>query len=431
MTNERKEQAMIGRRTLLKSGGAMAVGAGLAPSVIAQATVSTQSWVPDEAMLVRLEKLFASHNVAGASFAILEQGEVAWTGAYGHRNAAMRDPVTDTTLFQLASLSKPIFAYIVMNMIEHGRLSLDDRLADYVRPFGYADTPWSRAITVRHALTHRSGLPNWRERLEGAVLAPAFEPGTGYSYSGEAYSWLQEVVEAVENASLHDVASKYLFAPAGLDDMAYLWLPGRDHREVYGHSLDASGGNLPDRRQFSRQYGAMAHALANRWGRELSALRQVDMRMINDVIQWPDGSDWADRPAWTWQLPAYALANAPSSARSTARDYARFLALMLPGRSQAAGLLSDEARRMMITPQSERPDKANMPSGIGWGIERFGGRTFYQHWGRNGASYTALALADPETRRGIVAMANSETGGPFIDEAAAMLTRTPFATFVG
>ncbi len=421
---------MIRRRSVLKNAGALAALTGMAPAVLAETAVPARSWIPNDTMISRLEDLFKKRNVAGASFAILEEGEVAWAQSFGFRNTTTQDRITNNTLFQVASLSKPIFAYVVMNMIEQGRIKLDDRLSDYVRPIGYSGTPWSRAITIRHVLTHQTGLPNWRERSEGVPLEPAVEPGTGYSYSGEAYSWLQEVVEAIENASLHEVASHYLFAPAGLEDMAFLWLPDRDRREVFGHSLDASGQNVPDGLQFSREYGSLVHKVATRWGRELSSLRQADIRTINEVIEWPVGSTLADRPKWLWKLPDYALANAPSSARATASDYARFLALMLPDQNQPAGLISNEARKFMLTPQSERPDQPNMPSGIGWGLERFQGRLYYQHWGRNGANYTALSLADPVTKRGIVAMANSETGGPFIDEAAAMLTGTPFKTFV-
>lgn len=417
------------RRSVLKAGGALAMSAGLSPALLAQAASDRRSWVPDGTMLERLEALFVERQVAGASFAILEDGDVAWTGTYGHRNTALGDPVTRSTLFQVASLSKPIFAYVVMNMIGHGLLGLDDRLADYVRPTGYADSAWARSVTVRHALTHRSGLPNWRAGEADAELAPAFEPGSDYSYSGEAYSWLQEVVEAIAGKSLQDVAQHYLFAPAKLGDMAYLWLPGRDHREVYGHKLEESGTNVPDPIQLDRMIGPLIHRKAAAMGRPLGTLTQAEIRDILRTIDWPDGV-LRERPAWLWQRPGNALANAPSSARSSAYDYARFLALMLPGRGGEPGLLDDAARRMMITPQAERPDRPEMPPGIGWGIERYEDQMVYQHWGRNGAQHCSLALADPATGRGIVAMANSETGGPFIDAAAAMLTRTPYKTFV-
>lgn len=420
---------MIGRRDLLSNAGAMLALTGVSPAVSAAISAPARSWLPNDAMVSRLEDLFRERNVAGASCAILEEGEVAWSQSFGFRNIATQDRITDTTLFQAASLSKPIFAYVVMNMVQRGRLSLEDCLSDYVRPIGYSDTVWSRAITVRHVLTHQSGLPNWRERKEGMPLEPVFEPGTGYSYSGEAYSWLQEVIEAIENASLHDVASRYLFAPAGLRDMAYLWLPDRDNREVFGHSLDSNGHNVPDALQFGREYGSLVNEVATRWGRELSSLRQADFRAINQVIEWPEGSALAQRPQWLWDLPDVALANAPSSARCTASDYARFLALMLPGRDQPTGLISEEIRRLMLTPYSQQPNQPNMLVGIGWGLERFDGQLFYQHWGRNGANYTALSLADPKSGRGIVAMANSETGGPFIDAAATMLTGMPFQTF--
>ncbi len=136
-------------------------------------------------------------------------------------------------------------------------------------------------------------------------------------------------------------------------------------------------------------------------------------------------------PAYRWERPQMALANAASSLRTTPSDYARFMALMLPGQLPREGLLSETGRQLMLVPQTEREaPRAHVPAGIGWALERRESGIVYHHWGLNGQSYVSNALGDPVLRRTIVVMANGSTGGPFIDAAALLLTGTDYAPYV-
>ncbi|MBB3033467.1 serine hydrolase domain-containing protein [Alteriqipengyuania lutimaris] len=417
------------RRMLIASGGAtMAASAWPAR---AQAETK-ESWVPDDRALETLETLARKHSIPGASAAIYENGDIAWTWAYGVQSVASGKPVGPETLFQAASLSKPVTAYVTMQMIEHGLLGLDDRLIDYHRPERLSDNPWSTQVTVRHALTHATGLPNWPERDETTVIEPAFAPGTGYSYSGQAFQWVQAAIERISGHSLQELCSRYLFAPAALDDMAMLWLPGRVDREALGHVLGDDGVNTLEPSFFDQKVGAQLYRISQRWGRPLTSFTLDDYRAAFRVIDSFDDERLDGFGAYRWERPQMALANAASSLRTTPTDYARFLALMLPPPpAQREGLLPEAGRALMLTPQTERDaPKGNVPAGIGWGLERREGRIVYHHWGMNGQSYVSNALGDPALRRTIVVMSNGSSGGPFIDQAALMLTGTPYANYV-
>ena len=412
------------RRTVFRlgAGAIAAIGAPLSAS-----ERNRSAWIPDAERSDRLERLFQERNVAGASAAIFEAGEVAWTWSGGVQNVETGRPVNEFTLFQAASLTKPVTAYIAMQMVEHGLIRLEDRLIDYHRPVGLSDHPWSSQVTVLQALTHTSGLPNWPDGKEDVVIQPAFEPGKGYDYSGQAFQWVQAALETISGASLQELAQQYLFAPAGLGDMAMHWLPGRAYREALGHVVNDAGENELDAIQFDQIVGSRLHELANRWGRELSSFTLEDYRAAFRAID-SFGDERVDRiERYRWERPDMALSNAAASLRTTPSDYTRFLALMLPGQGGRPGLLSDESRRMMLTPQAARGgDKANMPPGIGWGLELYEGRWVYHHWGQNGPSYVSNSVGEPDTGRAIVVMANSTTGGPFIDAAARLLTGTPY-----
>jgi CubicO group peptidase (beta-lactamase class C family) len=114
----------------------------------------------------------------------------------GVANATTKDAVTERTTFEAASLSKPLFGFFVMTFVEKGQLDLDRPLADY---FSYEDLAHDeryKKITARMVLTHRTGLPNWRE---GNRLNIAFEPGSGFQYSGEGYQYLALVLAKIAN----------------------------------------------------------------------------------------------------------------------------------------------------------------------------------------------------------------------------------------
>jgi CubicO group peptidase (beta-lactamase class C family) len=148
----------------------------------------------------------------GLALAIIDHGRVRYVQVYGVRDAK-GDPLTTDTIMYGASLTKTVFAYTVLQLVEQGKLSLDTPLADYLErrlpeygpdpiyPDKYGpyrdlagDPRWKR-ITARMVLTHSTGFANFWFAEPDNKLRIHFDPGTQYSYSGEGMILLQFVIE--------------------------------------------------------------------------------------------------------------------------------------------------------------------------------------------------------------------------------------------
>ena len=358
------------RRTALKLLGTSVFAGGASATVPTGA--AAMSWAPDESKEDMIRAAMRKYRLPGVAIAIVEDGALVWEGAFGVTNVATGALVSNTTLFQAASLTKPVFAYIVLRLIDEGRIKLDDRLTDYYRPEDLSRSEWSEAITVRHVLTHQTGLPNWRPSDDrDAKLMPAFEPGTAYSYSGEAFHWLQQACETITGLGLHDLADRYLFTPANLTEMAMLWLPERDTREVYGHVIGDDGEAELGDLQFAREQGRRLQEVSERWGRPMTTWRSSDLRAAHGVMRPHDHPRLRDRPLWRVNRPGSASIDSASSLRTTAGDYARFLTLMMQPTEPDRGGISEGLRTMMLTTQTEvSKDGPNRPVGLTWRLSQ-------------------------------------------------------------
>jgi CubicO group peptidase (beta-lactamase class C family) len=164
------------------------------------------------ALDAKVHAIMAETGGKGLALAIIDHGRVRYAKAYGVRNAA-GDPLRDDTVMYGASLTKTLFAYTVLQLVDQKKLSLDAPLADYldkplpeygpdpVHPDKYGpyrdlagDPRWKR-ITARMVLTHSTGFANFWFVEPDNKLRIHFDPGTQYSYSGEGMILLQFVIE--------------------------------------------------------------------------------------------------------------------------------------------------------------------------------------------------------------------------------------------
>lgn len=258
------------------------------------------------------------------------------------------------SVFQAASLSKPVFAYAVLKLVEQGKLTLDTPLLAYL-PDGYRHQsdpfqlrPNSKgeqvtdarlaAVTVRMALNHTSGWPNW----SSGPITFGSDPGTRWQYSGEGYVLLQRAVEAVTGKKLDRYMSEQVFQPLKMLDSSFVWNERFDRRLVPGTASDGS------------------------------SLAAVHFR-------------------------------SPVSAATlytTAPDYARFL----------AAVLADERLLALIADSPAAVEsRLGLSWGNGWGIERVGASAYLWQWGNN-PGYRSFVMVDPATGSGFVLLTNSERG---------------------
>jgi CubicO group peptidase (beta-lactamase class C family) len=148
-------------------------------------------------LIAELEKqlpalLAQSPKVPAVSMALVADAKLLWRGAFGVTDLESKSPVDHDTVFEVGSVSKTVFAYVVMKLCEKGVLDLDAPLTKYTPNRLIEGDPRLDLITARRVLSHTTGFQNWRSLKE--PLAIHFMPGERWSYSGEGYSYLQSVV---------------------------------------------------------------------------------------------------------------------------------------------------------------------------------------------------------------------------------------------
>lgn len=320
--------------------------------------------------------LLARHGVPGLAIAYVHGGEVAWTRVYGEQAEGV--PATDATLYNVASLTKPLFAELVLRLAAAGRLSLDEPMSPYWTDPDLAADPRHRAFTPRLALSHQLGFTNWRRETEG-VLRIGFEPGTQFRYSGEGYEYARRFVQNRVGASIDSLARQYIFRPAGMRETAFTrqpWFTGRM---------------------------AIPKGPEGRWGDP----------SVDDT------------------------ANAADDIHTTVADYGRFVASVMQGDRLPAALA---AQRDSIHQEGvERCDSAKVPLcpvrigyGLGWTVFEYADPSQNVLWHTGGDwGEKSIVFYWPARREGVVILANGANGFNVIVPAAVLLAGdTDFAVFL-
>jgi CubicO group peptidase (beta-lactamase class C family) len=222
------------------------------PEPLRAAEIETRiEWLRENVPLLMRE-----HHVPGASLAIVQRGNLHWAEGFGVSDARGKKAVTIDTVFEAASMSKPILALGALQLIQQGRLDLDAPLVGYLGHDYLPDAPAHRLITARMALTHRTGLPNWRMGYDdmGGPLPLLFRPGSEYGYSGEGMLFLQRAMETITGEPLDVFAARRLFEPLGLTHTSYVWTEALEENLASGHRDDGSFENRTRYREANGAY---------------------------------------------------------------------------------------------------------------------------------------------------------------------------------
>lgn len=142
-----------------------------------------------------IENQMLSLNIPSLSIAIINDGEVVFHRVKGYSNKEQKVLSDKNSIFEGASISKPVFGFFVMTLVEDGIIELDKPLYEYLPNPDIEYDERYKKITARMVLSHRSGFPNWRDDYPQKNLFIQFEPGTDYHYSGEGYQYLAEVLK--------------------------------------------------------------------------------------------------------------------------------------------------------------------------------------------------------------------------------------------
>ncbi len=326
--------------------------------------------------LMRLAERMREYGVFAVSIALIHDNRVRWTAAIGTRSATSTDSITTETLFQAASISKPVVATSVMRLVERGSLSLDDRANDLLGSWKIPDNNFTDAspVLLRHLLSHTAGatngsvgiyqpgspVPTLLQALDG--LPPSnrppiridLVPGSDYRYAGGGYSIIQQILIDRTNTPFPQLMRELVLDPLGMTMSCFCQpLPAEmEARAAVGH--DASGAPI-----------------AGRW----------------------------------WTLPEMAA----GGLWTTAPDLARFvIAINRAWSNGVPGFLQRETARRMLTP-------IRSAWSLGFNVDTVGGILRVSHTGSNNG-YRSVFIAYPSRRDGIVVLTNGDGGAALRDE---------------
>ena len=266
--------------------------------------------------------------VTALSVAIVQGSDVVFQQSLGIVDKKTNKLVDEKTVFRTASLSKPVFAYLVMKLVDEGLLEVDKPLHQYLkRPLyeypDYADLKDDeryKLLTVRILLSHQSGFPNWRAMNPDRRLDFKFTPGKMFKYSGEGYKLLKFVLEEMTGKDLNQLSKEKIFIPLGMTNTSFLW-----------------------EKRFDDNFAVN--------------LRTGLRRLIEKTKTVP---------------------NAAASLLTNTADYAKFLLAIMNGKG-----LNSESLKMMLEPQVNITSKSlHAPQGADLGIYENIHLTWSMCWGR-------------------------------------------------
>ncbi len=298
--------------------------------------------MPDLAFVDSLKR---EYHVPTIGVSIIQNGKIKQVKMFG--NLPNGSPAPDNTLFNIASLTKPLTATTVLLLVSQGKWQLDEPLYHYWIDPEVAKDERHKKLTTRHVLSHQSGLPNWRGHEPNGKLAFAFEPGTQWKYSGEGFEYLRQALEHKFKLPFERMVDSLLFKPLKMDDTRYYWDP----------SVDSS-------------------LYANRYHE--------------------DGTPY--------NLETWDSANPSNLVLTTVDDYAKFGIGIMNGT-----ILSPSVYKEMTTNQAMLPD--NKEWGLSWRLVKHlsNGEYALVHTGGNPGLNTIIILL-PVSKRGIVVFTNGAKG---------------------
>ena len=207
---------------------------------------------PEQTAFDRLDSLFNQLYPAdepGAAVLILKGDDIIYEKGFGIADVETKEPITGKTFFCIASVSKQFSGVALMMLHEEGKLSLDDNVATFFPQF---KAPFFKNITLRHLLSHTSGIPDSRPRNDRNFVLTAtdeasyaylerldklnFEPGTAYEYMNPTFQLMYTIIEKASGMTFDDFMRTRIFDVAGMTEATYFeenkYIPHLSHGYV-------------------------------------------------------------------------------------------------------------------------------------------------------------------------------------------------------
>ncbi|MEO1046162.1 MAG: serine hydrolase domain-containing protein [Pseudomonadota bacterium] len=319
------------------------------------------------ALQSRLPEWLGQSTVPSAGVSYVAGGQLQWTLTCGERSEG--NPATADTLYDTASIAKPIVGEIVLRLATQGKVSLDEPMAAFWVDPDIAEDPRRMQLTPRIALAHQTGFRNWR-RMSDGVLTFTFDPGTERGYSGEGIVYLTRFLERKLEKPFDDIARETVFDPLGIEDASFVTIAELKSRYAWGRFADS---------------------------------------------EWDEPGDYDE-------------AEGAGRLRISSADYARILAAVMANdgvdakrAAERSGIVLDE-RDERCGPDG-RPIEAcpqRMGFSTGWYVYEFKEGTVFAHTGRN-RSEQSFAFFKPDQGIAAVMFANGEESKGLLGKIARLI----------
>lgn len=291
-----------------------------------------------------IEDLLKTYNIKTLGLGIIEEGKLKQIQVFGEIKNNVGAPYN--TIFNVASLTKPVTAMVTLQLISLGKWKLDEPIYKYWTDPDIANDQRNKKLTTRMILSHQTGFPNWRSMSDNKKLQFEFEPGTKYQYSGEGFEYLRKALENKFKKPLEKLAQELIFEPLKMDDTDYIWNKNTDES------------------RFSMGYNT-------------------------------DGKPY--------EMIKNKTANAADDLHTTIKDYGNFLFNVLNGAN-----LNDSVYQEMLKNQVQT--KENKYFGLGFEIYDLGNGTTAISHGGSDLGTNCIVILLPKTKKGILIFTNSDTG---------------------
>jgi CubicO group peptidase (beta-lactamase class C family) len=255
----------------------------------------------NEKVVDALFRDFDQADAPGAAFAVIQRGRPILAKGYGLADLERKIPCTTNTNFRLASVTKQFTAMTILLLAKQGKLSLEDHLLKFLPEF----PQYGKMITIRHLLTHSSGLPDYEDHIPEGTTIPLsdrdvlfilqqrdktdFPPGSQFHYSNSGYALLALLVENVSGKTFPAFQKERIFEPLGMTDtVAYVAGLSSVSNRAYGYANEKNGWELSDQSITSAVLGdgGIYSSVADlfKWDQALYTERLISRRMLADAF---------------------------------------------------------------------------------------------------------------------------------------------------
>ncbi|MFN7118226.1 MAG: serine hydrolase domain-containing protein [Saprospiraceae bacterium] len=214
-------------------------------------------------VIYNIEDRMKYYNVPGVSICMVKDGKIQWSKSYGYADKESGRKVVLETLFQAASISKPVAATAALQLVEKGKLKLDEDVNKYLKSWQVPENEFTtkEKVTLRRLVTHTAGLTvhgfrgyaqgeevptavqvlNGSKPANSAAILPNVVPGTIWRYSGGGYTVMQQMLEDVTKKSFAQILQQSVLKKAGMSHSTYEQPLPAEYHAVASHGYRGDG----------------------------------------------------------------------------------------------------------------------------------------------------------------------------------------------